>query len=533
MAQEPLSASSADDGFERVVAALRDPSFYSPAPDTVQVRETHASVVFLAGDRAYKVKKPVRMPFLDYSTRARRRRFCEAEVQLNARFAPDVYLGVRAVVDRGGELALADPDDPAAVEYVVAMRRLDDDSTLERLVERGAADASLAVRVGTLVADIHLSAPRAPAGYWSAAYVAERLRENFDTTESDIAVLVDRLTVDSVRRFSDTFVRTHGDLLDRRAAGGMVRDVHGDLRAEHIVLEHDRLIIVDCIEFDDRLRRIDVIADLAFLTMDLERLAAVELAAAVQRSYAARTGDPDLHVLLPFYACYRAWVRAKVSSLRLAQLPPDDPARASLQERARQLFGLAQRLVWRARLPLVLVVCGVGGAGKSTLSAKLHQRSGLPHLSSDRVRKEQAGVRFDDRAPPESYDAEHTRHVYAELADRAAAAVRSHGGAIVDATFSMRAHRAALAARLVDTGARVLWLECTAPHEVLRQRGAARERGAEHGSDATWPVIAAQLESREPLDELPGASICILHTDEPVEACLDDADRFVCSAIHC
>ena len=344
-------------------------------------------------------------------------------------------------------------------------------------------------------------------------------------------MLVDRLTVKSVRRFSEAFLRTHRELLDRRAAAGMVRDVHGDLRAEHIVLEGERLIAVDCIEFDDRLRCIDVIADLAFLTMDLERLGAPELAAAVERAYAARTGDPDLHVLLPFYACYRAWVRAKVSSLRLAQLPRHDPARAPLEERARQLFGLAHRLVWRSRLPLVLVVCGVGGSGKSTLSAKLHHYSGLPHLSSDRVRKEQVGVPFEDRAPPDAYDAEHTIHVYAELADRAAAAVQSQGGAIVDATFSTRAHRTALTARLEGSGARVLWLECTAPRDELRRRGAAREHGAEHGSDATWQVIARQLESREPLDELPAQSIHVLRTDGPVDSCLDDADRFVSGAL--
>ncbi len=531
MAQEPLTVVAAEDGFARVFAAMRDPSFYSPAPDLVAVRETHVSVVFLAGDRAYKLKKPVRMPFLDYSTLERRRRFCAEEVRLNARFAPDVYLGVRAVADRGGELVLADPEDPLAVEYVVVMRRLDEDATLECVVERGAADTRLAESIGGRVADIHLSAPRAPAGYWSCEYVAERLHENFDTTEPDIGVLVDRLTHDSVQRFSDAFLRTHCDLLDNRTATGMVRDVHGDLRAEHIVLERGGLTIIDCIEFDDRLRRIDVIADLAFLIMDLERLGAPDLAAAVERTYAARTGDPDLRALVPFYACYRAWVRAKVTSLRVAQLPPHDPARTPLEERARQLFGLAQRFAWRARLPLVLVICGVGGSGKSTLSAKLRERSGLPHLSSDQVRKEQAGVPFGDRAPPQAYDAEHTSRAYMELADRAAAAVRSHGGAIVDATFSMRAHRTALTERLQDTGTPILWVECTAPSAVLRRRGGARERGPEHGSDATWPVISAQLETREPLSEIPPASLHALHTDRPVETCLDDVDRFVSAAV--
>lgn len=195
------------------------------------------------------------------------------------------------------------------------------------------------------------------------------------------------------------------------------------------------------------------------------------------------------------------------------------------------LFRLAQRLAWRARLPLVLVICGVGGSGKSTLAAELRQRSGFPHLSSDGVRKDLAGVLLEDRAPPQVYDAEHTDPTYAELAERAAAAVGSHEGAIVDATFSKRAHRAALTERLEDSGARILWIECSAPREVLRRRGTARERAAEHGSDATWPVIAAQLEAREPLDEIPAASLHALRTDRPLDPCLDDLDRFVSAAL--
>ena len=521
----------AGDSFSLAVAAMREGSFYSPPAAAVEVRETHASVIFLAGDRAYKLKKPVRMPFLDYSTLERRRRLCEEEVRLNARFAPDVYLGVRAVTDTDGRLALAAPDAPAAIEYVVVMRRIDEDATLERLVLRGAVDTALAERVGEAVADMHMRAGRAPAGYWSRDYLAARLRENFETTEPDVGVLLDRLTNDSVRRFSEAFLRGRAALLDRRAAAGMVRDVHGDLRAEHVVVEPAGLTVIDCVEFDDRLRRIDVAADLAFLTMDLERLGAPALATAAERAYVARTGDRELHAVLPFYACYRAWVRAKVTALRLRQLGPGDEARAPLVDGARALFGLAQRLVWRARLPLVLVVCGVGGSGKSTLAAALHERSGLPHLSSDRVRKELAGVPFDRPAPERAYDPAHTDRTYAELAARAASSVGAHGGAIVDATFTARPHRAALARRLDPSGAAILWIECTAPRHVLERRGAAREDRPERGSDATWQVIAAQLDARDPLDEIPAARLHALRTDRPAEVCLDELDAFVSDAL--
>jgi len=234
--------------FERVVARMMEPSFYTPQPSTVEVRETHASVVFLAGNRAYKIKKSVRMPFLDYFTLEQRRRFCLEEVRLNRRFAPGIYLGVRAVADRNGELILADSDDAAAVEYAVVMRRFDEEDTLERLVERHVANERLAARVGDQVAELHLAAPRAPAGYWTPASVRERLDENFDTARSTVGTLVDRVTYEAVRRFSDAYVSTHEELFKRRVADGMVREVHGDLRAEHVVVESGGLSIVDCLE---------------------------------------------------------------------------------------------------------------------------------------------------------------------------------------------------------------------------------------------------------------------------------------------
>jgi uncharacterized protein len=519
--------SSEDRTFSRVVARMSDPSFYSPPPPQVDVRETHVSVVFLVGDRAYKLKKPVRLPFLDYSTLARRRRCCDAEVRLNRRFAPDIYLGVRAISPRGADLGLADPDDGAALEYAVVMRRFDEEATLDRLTARGAADERLAQRVGAAVAELHTAAPRAPAGYWTSAYVGERLRENFDTTRGEVGTLLDRLTFDAVMRFSQAFLRAHDTLLARRIATGKVRDVHGDLRAEHVVIEPAGLSIVDCVDFDDRLRRIDVAADLAFLTMDLERLGALPLAKAVERAYIARTQDVELRALLPFYACYRAWVRAKVNALRIDQLEPGNPALPALQQRARELFALSLRLAWRGRLPLLVAFCGVAGSGKSTLAAELSRRSGLPHLSSDRVRKELAGVPLKTRAPPELYAPEVTARTYRELTARARSALATAGGAIVDATF----HRAVLRAPLCALGARVLWVECTAPARTLRSRSSVREHGPEHGSDATWAVASAQLEAWEPLEEIDPAGRVALRTDRPVETCLDELDSFVSASV--
>jgi hypothetical protein len=261
--------------------------------------------------------------------------------------------------------------------------------------------------------------------------------------------------------------------------------------------------------------------------MDLERLGAGPMAAAAVRAYVARTGDPDLGVLLPFYASYIAWVRGKVTVLRIRQLPQGDPARPALEDRARSLFALSLRLAWRARLPLVVVLCGVAGTGKSTLAAELSSRSGLPHLGSDQVRKELAGTSPDTRGTPELYTPEFTLRTYRELAARARAALASSAGAVVDATFHRREQRALLK----DLGARTLWIECTAPEEALRSRGAARAHTPEHASDATWSVTAAQLSSWEPLEEISPGDRHVLSTDRPVETCLDELDSFVSAAV--
>jgi hypothetical protein len=255
-----------------------------------------------------------------------------------------------------------------------------------------------------------------------------------------------------------------------------------------------------------------VAADLGFLTMDLERLGAGPMAAAAVRAYVARTGDPDLGVLLPFYASYIAWVRGKVTVLRIRQLPQGDPARPALEDRARSLFALSLRLAWRARLPLVVVLCGVAGTGKSTLAAELSSRSGLPHLGSDQVRKELAGTSPDTRGTPELYTPEFTLRTYRELAARARAALASSAGAVVDATFHRREQRAL-------------------PEEALRSRGAARAHTPEHASDATWSVTAAQLSSWEPLEEISPGDRHVLSTDRPVETCLDELDSFVSAAV--
>ena len=461
---------------EEVRAALVRPEFYPDRPDRVDTRETLVSWVFLAGDRAYKLKKPLVLPFLDYGTRQRRREMCGEEVRLNRRLAPDLYLGVRAVAASADGLELAAEDDRRAVDYLVEMRRFNEQRTLAAKLERGELKRGEVVAVGRVLARFHARARRVAAVGVPALAVERRMTENFHELLAIVEQRTEIAWVLALERFAHAFVVAHARMLDARARGGFVREVHGDLRAEHVVLD-ETLQVVDCIEFDRGLREIDVADDLAFLVMDLAAYGGERFARVLVRAYRDAGGDPGEDRLVAFYAAYRALVRAKVALLRAAQYPVLSSEHGRESAAARDLLGVAERFAWRARLPLVIVICGVPAAGKSHLAQALGEVSGLPHLSSDRTRKRLAGIRPQQRAASAAYSPEFNRLTYAELGRRAARATAACGGALVDATFRHRADRDAFANAFGDA-APLLFVECRAPAGVLAERAAQRDRSA-------------------------------------------------------
>jgi aminoglycoside phosphotransferase family enzyme/predicted kinase len=511
---------------------MRASGFYEHQPERVDVTETHISTIFIAGDRVYKVKKELTLPFLDYASLERRRHFCHEELRLNRRLAPDLYRGVRAIVPRGDGFALADPDDPAAVEFAVEMRRLPADRALDRLIEAGAATPEMVRRVAQRIALFHEEAPPAPTGYGGPDDAKARMDENLSTVLPWVGTIFDRHTYAAVERFFNAFVLTNRELLKDRLARGRVREGHGDLRAEHVLLENSGVTVYDCVEFDERLRFADVVSDLAFLYMDLERLGAGALASELGRAYVEYSRDGDVLRLLPFFACYRAWVRMKLACLQLAQFGKDERRRSMLLSEIRSLSALSLRLIWRARLPVVLVFCGVGASGKSALAEEIARRSGFHCLSSDVIRKGSAGVPVNERAPRSVYDESSTIQTYDDLLVEALELADAARGVVIDATFGKRERRRALADSVRGSGSRVLFCECRAPEAVLRERAVVREREPERGSDATWDVIKLQIESFEPLDEVPARDHLAVRTDRPIEETLDEVEAFVSVAIE-
>lgn len=474
-------------------------------PAGVHVCETHGAWVFLSGDRAYKVKRPVTLPFLDYSTLAARLAACDQEFAVNRALASGLYLGLRPLVQGAGGLVLGEPGDRRpAVEYAIEMRRFDAGQTLEaRLLAGTLTDAEID-SVGALLAAFHRAAPRCEGG---GERFAARLRSDL----ADIAVFARgaiRERLAGWRRFAAAAVRRCGPELDARATRGLCRDGHGDLRAEHVILEPEPLVF-DRIEFDAALRRTDVGSDIAFLTMDLERLGGRGAAERLTGAYAAAGGDPGGPVLRAILAWQRALVRLKVALI------------AGDEEAADALAVLLDGLAWRARAAVVLLVAGPPASGKSTLAAALAERLELPVVSSDLVRKSLAGLAPQQRAPAAAYSAASTAATYRELSARAAAALGSAPGVIVDATARTRELRRELLGSIAATVPALLIL-CEAPPEELRRRALAREQIADHVSDATAAIALELAGSFEQPGELDPADICRVRTDAGPETVLGE-----------
>lgn len=490
----------------------------------VEIRETHISWLFLTAERAFKLKKPLVLDFVDYGTPARRHVMCREEVRLNARLAPEIYLDVRAVVDTGQELRIVDENDPAAVDYLVEMRRYVDRQTLSAGVLDGRLLADVMPAVARVLAEFHAACP-VTTDQRGAIAVQRELDEN-------LAGLLALLDTPAVRRrvhrlgaFLRTWADRHDDLLRRRGEAGRVREGHGDLRAEHIILT-PAISIVDCVEFDAGLRTLDVADDLAFLVMDLCASGAEAFARQLMAEYRRAGGDCGPDALVWFFAVHRALVRAKVELVRAAQPSAAPRVRADARARANRLLMVAEQCTWHARGGLALVVCGAPASGKSYVCAALSAGSGLGILSSDVVRKRLAGLPAHARAPLETYRPEVNYRTYQELGRLAALAVSRDGVVVVDATFRHGADRAAFAESFADA-APVWFVQCLAPARVLAQRAAARDQDPDRLSDASADIVARERDAFEPLDEVSAAAHLTLRTDRAPEAVIADLEALL------
>ena len=481
-----------------LIQALRDPARYPDGVTRVELVQTHISWVLLAGDFAYKIKKPVKLAFLDFSTLALRQHYCQDELRLNRRFAPELYLAVVGIFNTPQDPQWQGSGEP--IEYAVKMHRFEESARLDHVCARGELAARhLSALADTLVA-FHQRAAVAAAGsrFGSGEHILQPALDNF----ADLLRLVPeaglqaRLT--ALRDWTQTQFEQLAALMQARQQAGNVRECHGDLHLANMVLVQGRVQLFDCIEFNEDLRWMDVASEIAFVYIDLLAHQQPGLAGWLLDEVLSRSGDYQAARVLRFYAVYRAMVRAKVAALRRAQTQGD----ASGVE---TYVALAERLL--APPPLRLVIThGLSGCGKTVASDALLQAD--PHAATLRLRSDVQRKRLFGLARSASsgsgvgtglYAADAHARTYAHLREQAAMLLQAGWSVVVDAAFLKRADRDVFRALAQQWGAAFSILAPQATPGQLRQRILARGAAGQDASEATLAVLAQQMQTIEPL----------------------------------
>ncbi|MEY9199475.1 aminoglycoside phosphotransferase family enzyme/predicted kinase [Sinorhizobium fredii] len=452
--------------------------------DKVEIIETHISYIFLSGDRAYKIKRAVKLPYVDFSTAELRLAACEKEVALNSATALGLYVGVRRIM-RGRDGRLAYDRGEELVDAVIEMIRFDQDALFDRMAVGGKLNAELMARTAHMIARFHGDAQVVHQGSGSAN-IAAVLRVNaagFATSR-----LFD--PVELAERAFERNLAAYAPLLDAREVAGKVRRCHGDLHLRNICLLQGEPRLFDCIEFNDQIATIDTLYDLAFLLMDLWHRGFPQFANLVMNRYLDEAGDEDGFVLLPYFMAIRAAVRAHVTATQIEESGERSDALAA---EARSYFDLALSLL-ETRAPRLIVIGGLSGSGKTTLAEILAAQFGSPPgariIESDRIRKAMYGVAAETRLAADAYRSEISEKVYDELACRACSILRAGGSVVAEAVFDKFANRQRIeaAAREAHVPYAAFWL--SASPSVLRGRVAERTVGP---SDADLNVLSRQL----------------------------------------
>jgi aminoglycoside phosphotransferase family enzyme/predicted kinase len=493
---------------KRLIAFLLNPKSYAHKPKTVRLIQTHASWVFVAPPFAFKVKKSVNFGFLDFSTLEKRRKCCEREVELNRRLSPWAYLGVVPIGRLGNRLMWGSPPGSTVVEYAVQMQELDPEGFLDHRLARGSVRRSDLDRVASTLINFYRNQhPTLTVESWGRR---SRLRlsteENFRQTRPFIGTNITAAAWKAIRDYTNRFYREHAALFRARVEEKWIRDCHGDLRLEHVHFSRRGLQIFDCIEFNDRLRYVDVANDIAFLAMDFDFQGRSDLSTYLVTTLASGLGDSGMLRLMEFYKCYRAYVRGKVECLRSLAPKAGRVERQESAVKARRYFQLSLQYALAGSRPLVVVVMGRVGSGKSSVARAMAEETNWKLVSSDRVRKELAGLPVFERTKNSErkrlYSESMTARTYGRLFDFAKSEVKAGRSVILDATFGSRNHRAELLRRCHDWGVACRWVEVQAPDRQIRQRLRERERQRTVISDARLEDFSKLASSYEAPKEL-------------------------------
>jgi uncharacterized protein len=497
---ERTSAGPEDDQ-RRLIRSLVDPALHGESCTQVRVIETHISYVLLTGRFAYKIKKPVDLGFLDFTTLPARHFYCERELELNRRLAPAIYLRVVAITGTIDHPRVG--GDGLVLEYAVQMREFPQEGLLTHVLERGDLHAAHIDALASAVGAFHIEAAAANVGsrFGSAATIRDLAIENFTEIDPLVDDKSDRRALADLRGWTEHEHARRSRQLIERQRRGFVRECHGDLHLGNIALVDGIVTIFDCIEFNEAMRWSDVMADVAFLVMDLQDRGRSEFAARFLNAYLEYTGDYDGIQVLRFYIVYRAMVRAKVASMRASQTQVAAMRLTKIAE-FREYLRLARRCATLAT-PAIVITHGPTGSGKTTGSQDLVESLGAVRIRTDVERKRLHGLHPSARSGSALnaglYSAAQTERTYARLAELARAVVSAGYPVIADGTFLRADERQRFRALAEELRAPFAILDFMAPTDTLRARVERRRLAARDASEADVPVLEHQLQTAEAL----------------------------------
>ncbi len=490
------------DAADRLIQAMQQPAFYDHPVARVERIETHISWVFLAGDFAYKIKKPVNFGFLDFSSLAKRQHFCQEELRLNRRFAPQLYLAVKTI---GGDPAAPALNAQPPLEYAVKMQRFPQAAQLDRLLAAGLLQSRQVESFATYIAERHQAAPIAERSrdFGSPRAVIEPTAVNFAQIRP-LLPTAELQQLEKLEQWSRKTALQLEPLFQQRKAAGFIRECHGDVHLANMAWLDEQPLLFDCIEFNENLRWIDVISDIAFLVMDLDDRGKAQLGRRFLNRYLQESGDYQGLPLLRFYQAYRAMVRAKVTCLRLAQ--PGLNAAEHAQDLAlyHSYLALADRYTATPAKALI-ITHGLSGSGKSSFARELADHCGAIHLQSDRERKRLHGLAATavSHSPLDGgiYTDRANRATYERLRSLAEIGLAADYPVIVDATFLQKKQRNLLRRLAAEQQVPLLILDFPVPEKELQRRLRQRAATGDDPSEGTLQVLVRQLTLQQPLSQ--------------------------------
>lgn len=497
-----------------LIQQMLQPGFYShPVRSPIQLIQTHISYVLLTGDYAYKLKKPVNFGFLDFSSLDKRKHFCAEELRMNQRGAPELYLEVLPVTQVENQFQLGGIG--KTVEYALKMRQFPQEALFITMFEQGHLGETHMEELGRVVAQYHAKAQTNDyiRTFGEVAQVRASINKNYEQTKKYIGGPQNQAQFEATKQYTDAFFEERPQLFASRIENNWIRECHGDLHLRNICLWQDKILLFDCIEFNEQFRFVDVMYDVAFTVMDLEARQRPDLGNAFLNTYVEQTGDWEGLQVLPLYLSRQAYVRAKVNSMLLDDLGVSTAAKEEAAATAADYYQLAWQYT-KPRLGCLILMSGLSGSGKSTIARQLARQLGAIHIRSDAVRKHLGGIPLVMRGGDELYTAEMSQKTYERLLSLGIKLANQGSRVILDAKYDRQQLRMDAIAQAQSHQLSLQILHCTAPLEVLRDRLASRTGDI---ADATAELLEAQQAAAEPFTETEQPYVKTLDTNQPLQ----------------